>query len=69
MTTEGERIGLCTHCRHARRVRSGKGAVFHLCELSRTDSRLPKYPNLPVRACAGFEAQDESAPGEGRAPG
>jgi len=58
---EQERVGLCARCRHAQRVRSGKGSVFFLCRMSQVDPRFPKYPNLPVRACAGFEE-------EGRGP-
>jgi hypothetical protein len=50
------RVGLCSLCVHARRVESGKGSRFWLCELSRQDPRFPKYPPLPVVECAGFEA-------------
>jgi hypothetical protein len=55
--------GLCDRCRNARRVVSGRGSVFVLCELSRTDSRFARYPRLPVVACGGF------APGGGHEPG
>jgi hypothetical protein len=48
--------GLCGACRHARTVETARGSRFLLCELSRTDSRFPRYPNLPVLACDGFEA-------------
>jgi hypothetical protein len=48
--------GLCETCRHAREVVSGKGSRFVLCELSRTDRRFPRYPQLPVLACTGYEA-------------
>jgi len=47
--------GLCDSCRHARRIVNDRGSVFVLCELSRTDSRFPRYPRLPVVACTGFE--------------
>ena len=47
--------GLCDRCQHAREIRSDRGARFVLCERSRTDDRFPRYPRLPVRACAGFE--------------
>jgi hypothetical protein len=50
--------GLCASCRHAREVVSGKGSGFVLCELSRTDRRFPRYPRLPVLACAGYEPSD-----------
>ena len=46
--------GLCANCRHARIIRSDRGSVFYLCELSFTDARFPKYPRLPVLACSGY---------------
>lgn len=56
--------GLCSRCRHARLVTSGRGSQFILCELSRSDERFARYPRLPVLACAGFEAlgAEEQAP-------
>jgi hypothetical protein len=47
--------GLCDHCRHARQITSSRGSRFILCERSRFDPRFPRYPGLPVLACAGFE--------------
>jgi len=47
--------GLCTNCRHHLAIRSDRGSVFHLCRLSFTDPRFPKYPRLPVIECAGFD--------------
>ena len=47
--------GLCDLCCHARRITSARGSLFTLCERSQTDRRYPRYPNLPVLACAGFE--------------
>jgi hypothetical protein len=55
--------GLCGSCRHQRVVVSGRGSRFSLCERSRTDSRYPRYPALPVRACAGYEAREGAASG------
>jgi hypothetical protein len=49
------RVGLCAECRWSRRVVSGKGSVFWMCERSKVDPRFRKYPALPVLACAGFE--------------
>jgi hypothetical protein len=49
-------VGLCDGCRHAREIRSDRGARFVLCERSRDDPRYPRYPRLPVLACPGFEA-------------
>lgn len=49
-------IGLCARCVHARTVPSTR-AVYWLCEKSFTDARFPKYPRLPVLACAGFSSR------------
>jgi hypothetical protein len=38
-----------------RRIVSDRGSVFYLCGLSKTDPRFPKYPELPVLACVGYE--------------
>ncbi|HTU35144.1 MAG TPA: hypothetical protein VMF66_15180 [Candidatus Acidoferrum sp.] len=48
-------VGLCANCVHARQIRSDRGAIFWMCGLSATDSRFPKYPRLPVLACAGYQ--------------
>ena len=53
------RAGLCATCAHARSVPSARGSVFLMCERSRTDTRYPKYPRLPVVTCAGY--QDRAA--------
>lgn len=47
--------GLCATCRHARVIESDRGSRFTFCERSRTDDRFPRYPPLPVLACAGYE--------------
>jgi len=51
----GPSPGLCGACRHSRVIRTGRGSTFRLCERSTTDPRFPRYPNLPVLRCAGFE--------------
>jgi hypothetical protein len=48
-------IGLCETCRHARVIRSDRGSVFYLCQLSFTDPSFSKYPRLPVMECGGYE--------------
>ena len=58
--------GLCASCAHHRRIESDRGSVFWLCERSASDPRFPKYPPLPVRACAGYEP--EVAPSRDKAP-
>jgi hypothetical protein len=47
--------GLCERCVHARRVVTRRGSRFILCERSQTDASFPRYPDLPVLACRGFE--------------
>ncbi len=47
--------GLCASCRHARFVANDRGGRFVLCERSRSDASFPRYPRLPVLACAGYE--------------
>lgn len=46
--------GLCPECALVRRVVSDRGAVFWLCELSRSDPRFPRYPAQPRMECPGF---------------
>ena len=53
--TAGTPPGLCDLCRHARRITSGRGSEFTLCERSQTDPGFPRYPRLPVLVCAGYE--------------
>ena len=56
--------GLCATCRHARGVRSDRGAPFLLCDLSFEDRRFPKYPRLPVLECAGHSPPTSTSPTE-----
>lgn len=56
-----DRFGLCDTCRHQRIVRSGRGSVFTMCLKARTDPAFPKYPRVPVTACAGYERRAEPA--------
>jgi hypothetical protein len=48
-------FGLCDTCRQQRLVRTGRGSVFTMCLKSREDPAFPKYPRVPVKACAGYE--------------
>jgi hypothetical protein len=41
-------------------IKTARGSTFHLCERSMTDPRFPRYPNLPVLECAGFEPLERS---------
>jgi len=56
--TERLRAGLCADCRHAREVRAARGSIFLKCERSVDDPRFPKYPNLPVMVCVGYESSE-----------
>lgn len=47
--------GICAACRHHRWTHNRRGSAFLLCEKATEDARFPKYPPLPVRACAGFD--------------
>ena len=52
--------GLCEKCRNARIVDAKSGSRFYLCKLSFVDPAYPKYPPIPVLACAGFDPQREA---------
>jgi hypothetical protein len=54
-TRRAERFGLCDSCRHQRLVRSGRGSLFTMCLLSKSDPTFPKYPRVPVTACDGHD--------------
>jgi len=45
--------GLCASCEHLR-VLASKRSVFVRCGLAESDPAFPRYPPLPVVACAGF---------------
>jgi len=47
--------GLCATCEYRKSIVSAKGSEFTLCNRSRLDARFPKYPRLPVLACAGYQ--------------
>jgi hypothetical protein len=47
--------GLCADCLHSRRIQSDRGSEFLLCQLSFTDQRFAKYPQLPVLSCSGYQ--------------
>jgi len=49
--------GLCADCRLSKVIRSDRGATFYQCLKSFEDPRFPKYPQLPVLACAGYQKQ------------
>jgi hypothetical protein len=52
--------GLCDSCRHQKLIRTGRGSVFSMCERSKAEPAYPKYPHVPVLACAGYERRGEA---------
>jgi hypothetical protein len=61
--------GLCERCENQRIIESRRGSRFVLCELSRSDARFPRYPNLPVLSCAGYRPErGTSGTGEDASP-
>ncbi|HXQ29855.1 MAG TPA: YciI family protein [Gemmatimonadales bacterium] len=55
-TREKARIGLCWTCRWRRTVVTRRGSTFYRCARAEADERFPRYPQLPVRSCDGYEA-------------
>jgi len=55
----GARAGLCDTCAHQQEVRNTRGSTFSLCLRSRHDPAYPRYPRLPVLACAGYEPREQ----------
>ena len=46
--------GLCVRCVHLE-LQASPRSVFVRCGLSDLDARFPRYPRLPVLACAGYQ--------------
>jgi hypothetical protein len=68
-TWTGPPPGLCGACRYSRVIQTARGSTFRLCERSATDPRFPRYPNLPVLSCLGFEpAHEDASESDGAAP-
>ena len=51
----GAEPGLCKACRHPKLNQTRRGPVYLRCGRAEWDSRLVRYPRLPVTRCAGFE--------------
>jgi len=49
------RAGLCATCIYAQYVPSSRGSAFWLCGRAATEPAFPKYPQLPVVECRGYE--------------
>ena len=59
MTARAQPVGLCATCIHQKIIRSARGSTFSMCLRHKTDPAYPKYPRLPVMACAGHEPRRE----------
>jgi hypothetical protein len=46
--------GLCDSCVHQKLIANTRGSTFSMCLKAREDPAFPKYPRLPVTACAGY---------------
>jgi hypothetical protein len=55
--------GLCSTCRHVKRLESSRSSVFYMCTLADRDPNFPRYPRLPVLTCSGYEAGPENPDG------
>lgn len=51
----GAEPGLCEACQHPKLNQTRRGTVYLRCARAQWDSRLPRYPRLPVTQCPGFE--------------
>lgn len=58
-------VGLCSVCRRAVVQRSARGNEFWRCQAAETDTRLLRYPPLPVDECPAFDP-DRAAAGRKR---
>jgi propionyl-CoA synthetase len=51
----GAEPGLCAGCQHAKLNETRRGTAYLRCTRAAWDSRLPRYPRLPVMECVGFD--------------
>jgi hypothetical protein len=51
----GAAPGLCASCQHAKLNATNRGTAYLRCTRAAWDSRLPRYPRLPVLECDGYE--------------
>jgi hypothetical protein len=47
--------GLCGSCRHASIKGTRRGTTYLRCTRAEWDSRLVRYPPLPVLTCVGYD--------------
>lgn len=51
----GAEPGLCAACQHAKLNETRRGTAYLRCTRAEWDSRLRRYPRLPVEQCVGFD--------------
>jgi hypothetical protein len=51
----GAEPGLCAGCQHAKLNETRRGTAYLRCMRAAWDSRLLRYPRLPVAECVGFD--------------
>jgi len=51
----GATPGLCAACLHPKLNQTQRDTVYLRCTRAAWDTRLPRYPRLPVLECVGFE--------------
>jgi hypothetical protein len=51
----GAEPGLCAACQHAKLNETRRGTAYLRCMRAAWDSRLLRYPGLPVAQCVGFD--------------
>jgi len=56
----GAEPGLCVACQHAKLNETRRGTAYLRCTRAAWDTRLPRYPRLPVTQCVGFDPADRS---------
>jgi hypothetical protein len=56
----GAEPGLCAACQHAKLNETRRGTAYLRCTRAAWDSRLLRYPRLPVLQCVGFDAASGS---------
>jgi propionyl-CoA synthetase len=56
----GAEAGLCAACQHAKINETRRGTAYLRCTRAAWDTRLPRYPRLPVTQCVGFDPADRS---------
>ena len=53
----GAAPGLCASCVHAKLNATNRGTAYLRCTRAAWDSRLTRYPRLPVLECEGYERE------------